>query len=351
MAAILVAAAAEAEEVQPHPGRVLRDREQPLDSLTETQLLKRYRFGREAIFFIINLLTNQIAPPTERNQAIHPTLQVLISLNFFATGSVLESDANIHRIHRSTVSRVIHRVSQALCEHKSQFIKFPRTDEETAANIQDFYRIARFPRVVGAVDGTHVCLHGCPLGPDEYVYTNRKGRSSINVQLACNTKFQIINVVARWPGSTHDSRVLQNSRLYRKYNNGELKGIILGDSGYPLMTWLMTPILNPQTPEEQAYNNAQCKTRSIIEQLNGQLKNKFRCLLGHGLQIRPNRACSIITACCILFNISKRFRQPAGDDNEDDHMIDDNMEGEINRERGDAAAIAVRAQIVQSFVV
>ncbi|XP_041470028.1 putative nuclease HARBI1, partial [Lytechinus variegatus] len=226
-----------------------------------------------------------------------------------------------------------------------------RTDAETAANIQDFYRIAGFPRVVGAVDGTHVCLHGCPLGPDEYVYTNRKGRSSINVQLACNAKFQIINVVARWPGSTHDSRILQNSRLYRKYNNGELKGIILGDSGYPLMTWLMTPILNPQTPEEQAYNNAQCKTRSIIEQVNGQLKNKFRCLLGHGLQIRPNRACNIITACCILFNISKRFRQPAADDNEDDHMIDDNMEGEINRERGDAAAIAVRAQIVQSFVV
>ena len=51
--------------------------------------------------------------------------------------------------------------------------------------------------------------------------------------------------------------------------------------------------------------SAQMRTRALKEQVNGQLKNKFRCLIGHGLQIRPSRACKIITACCILYNISK----------------------------------------------
>ena len=51
--------------------------------------------------------------------------------------------------------------------------------------------------------------------------------------------------------------------------------------------------------------SAQMRTRALIEQVNGQLKNKFRCLIGHGLQIRPSRAYKIITACCTLYNISK----------------------------------------------
>ena len=64
------------------------------------------------------------------------------------------------------------------------------------------------PTLSGPVDGTHVELHGAPLD-DEYIYTNRKGKHSINVQLICNARYKITNVCARWPGSTHDSRVLR----------------------------------------------------------------------------------------------------------------------------------------------
>lgn len=40
-----------------------------------------------------------------------------------------------------------------------------------------------FPHVVGAIDGTHVRVHGVILGPTEYVYVNRKGRFMPNVFL------------------------------------------------------------------------------------------------------------------------------------------------------------------------
>jgi hypothetical protein len=32
------------------------------------------------------------------------------------------------------------------------------------------------------------------------------------------------------------------------------KALLLGDEGYGIAPWLMTPFKNPQTPEERAYN-------------------------------------------------------------------------------------------------
>ena len=74
---------------------------------------------------------------------------------------------------------------------------------------------------------------------------NRKDFHSINVQICGNGDIlQIIDVVAKWPGSVHDSRFLKNSKLYEKFKEGELpNGIILGDSGYPLLEWLLVPFV------------------------------------------------------------------------------------------------------------
>lgn len=93
------------------------------------------------------------------------------------------------------------------------------------------------------------------------------------------------------------------------------------------------------------------RTRTTVEQLNGQLKNKFRCLLGHGLQYRPERACRIITACCVLFNIAKRLRQPQVEEEEEQQEVEADQEAdedEANR-MVDVAAVAVRAEIIRTF--
>ncbi|KAH3722177.1 hypothetical protein DPMN_065131 [Dreissena polymorpha] len=45
---------------------------------------------------------------------------------------------------------------------------------------------------------------------EEDIYVNRKGSHSINVQRAFYALDNVIDVVARWPGSSHDSRISQN---------------------------------------------------------------------------------------------------------------------------------------------
>ncbi|XP_063959036.1 putative nuclease HARBI1 [Lytechinus pictus] len=310
----------------------------------------------------MDMLNNQeMDRATQRSNSLSKSLQLCIALNFFAKGSILDEIATNHIVDPGTVSRCIHTVAQALCDIKGQVIKFPTEEEEVARNMADFHRIANFPRINGIIDCTHVGMHGTKLGPHEYVYRNRHQQYSINVQLVCDPSYKITNVVARWPGSTHDSRILQNSRLATKYRAGRLQGLILGDSGYPLLPWLMTPILNPTTPAEFAYNTAHRRTRVMIEDVNGQLKNKFRCLLGHGMQIQPERVCPIITACCVLFNISKdlqRERNDADDSDEDSddedqrQAVEDGCVGangaDINREV-DPTGTAVRTDIVRTF--
>ena len=55
-------------------------------------------------------------------------------------------------------------------------------------------------------------------------------------------------------------------------NRPAIDGIILGDSGYMLRTWLMTPVVNPVTRKQSAYNNAHRCTRTTVERSIGVAK-------------------------------------------------------------------------------
>ena len=74
------------------------------------------------------------------------------------------------------------------------------------------------------------------------------------MQLVTDSNQRVRDCVARWPGSTHDSRILRNSSLFEEFEEGGARGYILGDSGYPCKPWLLTPMLRPVTAQEEAYN-------------------------------------------------------------------------------------------------
>lgn len=119
--------------------------------------------------------------------------------------------------------------------------------------------------------------------------------------------------------------------LRAKYFSGELNGWLLGDSGYPLQPWLLTPIENaaPETPEGR-YTKLHCLVRNTVERLNGVLKGRFRCLLRHRcLHYLPPKAGKIIYACAVLHNmcLEHNFEVP-----EDEPDIEDDQHHEIEEE-------------------
>lgn len=102
---------------------------------------------------------------------------------------------------------------------------------------------------------------------------------SYNVQAVCDADCLFQDVVCRWPGSAHDSNVFANCNLRARFERGEFQNCVLvGDSGYGIRNYLITPLANPTTRGEVLFNESQIRTRNCIERKFGQWKRIFAIL-------------------------------------------------------------------------
>lgn len=59
-----------------------------------------------------------------------------------------------------------------------------------------FYKMHKFPQVIGVIDCTHIRIQ-FPCQDIGEQYRNRKGYFSFNVQVVCNSNLEITDNVAR----------------------------------------------------------------------------------------------------------------------------------------------------------
>ena len=81
-----------------------------------------------------------------------------------------------------------------------------------------------FPMVAGVIYGTQIPIAAPYKLPEQYV--NRKGQFSLNCQVVVNHRGAITHLSCRWPGSLHDSRVLQESNMQQVLIDTYLVNII-----------------------------------------------------------------------------------------------------------------------------
>ena len=159
---------------------------------------------------------------------------------------------------------------ETLIRHKNEFIKFPEDTRDVAQAIRKMEDIAGFPNAVGAIDVSHISIKAPHINHEDYF--NRKQNYSINLQGVVDADGKFIDVSTGWPGSIHDARVLRLSTLYRRVENdviltepvrhinGEhVRPLLIGDSAYPLLPWLVGPY-----PHSRNLTHDQCKFIKIL---------------------------------------------------------------------------------------
>ncbi|XP_060805953.1 putative nuclease HARBI1 isoform X2 [Amyelois transitella] len=281
--------------------KVIRDFQDPFDYYSSEEFRRRYRFTKDVVHFVLLPLINKdLEKLTARGLPVPPLYQLLVSLRFYASGSFQMITGDLISISQPTVSRIVKRVSHLFCLKVREFIKFPNNLQRIK---EDFYVIASFPGIIGAVDGTHIPIRN-PGGPYAEVFRNRKKFFSINTQVVCGPNLEIFDIVADRPGSVHDNRIFLASSLKRKMEQGIIDGILLGDSGYGCQRYLLTPVAQPENNSEENYNKAHIKTRNTVERTIGVWKRIFPCL-SKKMATNLTTSCNVIVATAVLYNICR----------------------------------------------
>lgn len=324
--------------------RQLRDRSNPIEEFSDVEFSKRFRFSKVSFLYILNIVSENLKVSCERSYSIPPRLQLLITLRFYATGTFQMTDGDLFGVHQTSVCRIVHRTSEAIAKLRSRFVKFPNSSEQQILKSQ-FHKIANFPGVIGCIDGTHIELLLRPSINYSELYRCRKDYFSINVQVLFDDRLRIRDIVTKWYGSAHDSRIFNSSLLLDKLENLTEYTWVLGDSGYPCLPFLITPFTKPNTEQEERFNSSQKKTRIVAERGIGCWKKRFPCIK-YGLGVKLENCPNIIVSTAVLHNLAIDLYGRAGCNESND------MGGQVQTPRVRRRKLtgnSIRKEIVQRY--
>ncbi|XP_067859159.1 putative nuclease HARBI1 [Heptranchias perlo] len=227
--------------------------------------------------YLDHLLQPQLEPRTRAWTALPVAVKISMALNVYATDSFQAAAGDISDIIQFVVHHCIREVTETLYTRRRTFISFPMDRVKQDERALGSAHIAGFPKVQGGIDRT--CFALLVTYHQSGMFLNRKGFHAFNVQLICDLRQHIMQFCARFPGHSHASFIVRQSSVPPLFQPGcQVTGWQPGNKGYTLQIWLMTPVRNPGTAAEVAYNESHAATRNIIKQMVGLLKQCFSCL-------------------------------------------------------------------------
>ena len=182
------------------------------------------------VYFFIICFTGRPMVPTQK--------QLLLFLWFAATQENYIRLADRFGVGQTTAIKCVERVSLAIIEDvMPKVLRWPNAKE--AKVIMEGFGVRGLPKVIGAIDGSHLSIKAPVKNPENYV--NRKGFHSIVLQAVCDHRMRFTDCYVGWPGSVHDSRVFTNSDICLMIEQNPIdfcpnSSYLLGYAAYPLLS-------------------------------------------------------------------------------------------------------------------
>ena len=143
--------------------------------------------------------------------------------------------------------------------------------------------------LLGAKDGCHIPMN-CPPGGLEACkeYDNFNTFYSIVLTAMVDSDYRFVRGSCGFPGNSHDAVIFRSTDLWSCIQNGFIPSIgktegdlnipplMVGDSAFPLRTWLMKSFTNAVLTAHQRYFNYRLSiARMVSEGAYGQLKGRW----------------------------------------------------------------------------
>ncbi|KAM3296671.1 hypothetical protein ACQJBY_038825 [Aegilops geniculata] len=235
--------------------------------------------------------------------------RVAVALRRLQSSEPTESIASSVGVNESIILLVTERFVEAMLEQARHHTSWPDSCEKDQIKSK-FEKIHNMHNCCGVICTTHI-----PFGPN---WDHEKNDSTL-MQVVVDPELRFRNI---WLGSAgmNQSSVLQDSQIFKEFEKGcwlngsklkvaldgsEVGEYIIGDAGYPLLPWLLTPYQEEDLSDSKAeFNRRHSAATTCALKALARLKDTWKCLQGEtwwpaNLETRSK----IIYACCRLHNI------------------------------------------------
>lgn len=157
---------------------------------------------------------------------------------------------------------------------------------------------------------------------------------SVLVQAMVDTEGRFLDVSAGWPSTLRPEAILHQTKLYlgveesRELLSGpsyllsdgnSIPQYILGDSGFPLLPWLLTPYANTDeepcsSSMEKAFNSVHSRAMALVGTAFGRLRTRWQLLSKQWKEECMEFLPFVVVTGCLLHNFLIKCSEPMPDD-------------------------------------
>ncbi|CAI9100646.1 OLC1v1037782C1 [Oldenlandia corymbosa var. corymbosa] len=276
----------------------------------DEEFKKAFRMSKATFDMICDELESVVTKKdTMLRLAIPVRQRVAVCIWRLATGEPLREVSKRFGLGISTCHKLVLEVCAAIRNVlMPKFLQWPN-DEKMREIKRGFEGISGINDVGGAIYTTHVPI----IAPKQSVASyfnkrhterNQKTSYSITVQGVVDPRGIFTDICVGWPGSMTDDKVLEQSALYQRANRGLMRDVwMVGNSGFPLMDWLLVPYTKQNvTWTQHALNEKVGAVQGIVKEAFMRLKARWSCLQKR-TEVKLQDLPIVLGACCVLHNI------------------------------------------------
>ncbi|KAK9101628.1 hypothetical protein Scep_025058 [Stephania cephalantha] len=318
-----------------------------------------FKVSRKTFNYIFSLVKDDmLAKPsnfyTTNGKSLSIIDQVAIALRRLSSGESLWTVGELFGTSHSTVSLVTWRFVEIMEERGLRHLQWPTTEGEMTKIKSKFEDIRGLPNCCGAIDNTHILMCLPSVDPTIEAWFDREKNHSMILQAVVDPEMRFRDIVTGWPGSMSDALVLKSSGFFELCERGkrldgekvqlaegsEVGEYIVGDVGFPLLPWLLTPYQGKDLSESKSeFNKRHFATRMVANRAFARLKEMWKII--YGVMWRPDKhkLPRIILVCCMLHNIIIDLEDEVQDEMSLSHHHDLNYRQQISDSINKCASI------------